>query len=231
MANPLTLVNSLTFLQHSGDRMRDILFMGEILASVTHDMQNVMAIIKESGALADDILALNGRPRLKHGEKLTEALGNVQQQVLRGRELMLMLNGFAHAAEDYPERCDLCRFTKQICVLANRMVRMKECRLAVELHASPLPVSGSAFKVMQGAYLAVASVLAGCSKGDTLTVAAREGEGASEGGRLRIASEVNAETPETAGLRMVMEYLGATCAAGPGRLELIFPPVMEGEGV
>ena len=28
--------------------MRDILFMGTVLASVTHEMQNVIAIIKES---------------------------------------------------------------------------------------------------------------------------------------------------------------------------------------
>ena len=210
--------------------MRDILFMGEILASVTHEMQNVMAIIKESGALADDILELNGRPRLKHGDKLNEALGNVQQQVLRGRELMLMLNGFAHAAEDYPARCDLRRFARQISVLADRMVRMKQCRLTTDLDGAPLPVEANALMLMQSVYLGLAALLAGCVKGDTLSVSAGPGSapGSAPGGLLRLAASVNRQTPDIERLAPVMACIGASCQAGPGTLELAYPAAREG---
>lgn len=150
--------------------MRDILFMGEILASVTHDMQNVMAIIKESGALAEDILTLNGALRLKHGEKLESALCNIREQVARGRKLMIMLNGFAHAAEDFPGACDLGRFSEQIGVLATRMVRMKECDLVREPYSEPLMVRGNALLLMQSLYLGMYSLLETCSAGDVISL-------------------------------------------------------------
>ncbi len=207
--------------------MRDILFMGEIMASVTHEMQNVMAIIKESGALADDILALNGRPKLKHGDKLNEALTNVQQQVARGRELMLMLNGFAHAAADYPACCDLRRFAKQISVLADRMVRMKECKLVTDFSGPPLPVRGNALMLMQTVYQGLAALLAGCVKGDTLTIRAVDAENLSDttrGGGLRLEAAVSRETPDVSALAPVMALLGAFCEAGPGTLELAYAP-------
>ncbi|MDL2316620.1 hypothetical protein LJC59_06010 [Desulfovibrio sp. OttesenSCG-928-A18] len=153
--------------------MRDILFAGRILASVTHEMQNVMAIIKESGALTDDILSLNGlleKPSLRHGDKLAAALKNIQEQVGRGRNLMIMLNGFAHAAADYPERCDIVRFARLICVLAERMVKLGECSLETELAGKAEMVRGNALMLMQAIFLGIEGMLARCDKGDTLTV-------------------------------------------------------------
>ena len=64
--------------------MRDIYFMGKVLASVSHEMQNVMAIIKESAALANDVLQINGPPPMKHGDKLMHSLATIRNQIERG---------------------------------------------------------------------------------------------------------------------------------------------------
>lgn len=205
--------------------MRDILFMGAVLASVTHEMQNVMAIIKESGALADDILAINGPPRLKHGDKLHAALGNIQEQVGRGRDLMLMLNGFAHAAADHPESGDLRRFARQICVLAERMARLKECGLAAGLDGPPVFVRGNALMLMQSVYLGLAAVLEDCEAGDLVRVSiADAGTGAPADGSviLRIQAENGRAAPDCSGPAPLMNALGGGCRAGAGALELFF---------
>ena len=212
--------------------MRDILFMGDILASVTHEMQNVMAIIKESGALADDILKLNGPPRMRHGDKLEVALGNIQEQVGRGRNLMLMLNGFAHAAADYPETSDLTRFARQISVLADRMVRLKECALATELERPPLPVRGNALMLMQTIYLGLAAVLQGCTAGDTLTLSLLdEAPGADFAGIARISACISTSKPECAGLAEAMKEVGGSCRSDQGVLDLCYAAAPEGRAL
>lgn len=218
--------------------MRDVLFIGAVLASVTHEMQNVMAIIKESGALTDDILELNGRPRLRHGDKLTTALTNIQEQVGRGRNLMLMLNGFAHAAADFPQAGDLLRFARQIAVLAERPIRLKECTLETDLEGAPLPVRGNALMLMQTLYLGLTAVLDSCRPGDTLLMATviPEKSGPENGGPeknsknrtiMRISAKESRETPACGELNNVLAELGGECRAGAGHLDLWYETAAE----
>ena len=197
--------------------MRDILFVSGVLASVTHEMQNVMAIIKESGALADDILKINGPPRMKHGDKLENALVNIQEQVQRGRDLMLMLNGFAHAAVDYPESGDLVRFARHVCTLAQRMARLKECSLASDLATTPLLVRGNALMLMQSIHAGLAAVLENCAAGDVLRLGLAPSE---DGAALRISAETSKATPDSRDVALLMADLGGDCHAGQGFLEL-----------
>lgn len=205
--------------------MRDILFIGSVLASVTHEMQNVMAIIKESGALTDDILKLNEPLRLRHGDKLASALTNIQEQVGRGRNLMLMLNGFAHAAADHPSESDLRRFARQISVLAERMVRLKDCSLRAEFDGQPLFVRANALLLMQSAYLGIAAVLEGCGPKDSLRMTVLPQGREKTTAALRISAAQSKNTPDAAAVGSVMQELGGFCETGEGRLDLNYPAV------
>lgn len=205
--------------------MRDILFMATVLASVTHEMQNVMAIIKESGALTDDILMINGPTRMKHGDKLEQAQRNIQEQVLRGRDLMLMLNGFAHAAGDFPQSGDLSRFTQQISVLAERMVRLKECTLERDIQNTPLPVKGNALMMMQAVYAALEAALEVCAPGTSLILGVAPGEGES---LVRVTAKGIEAEPKSAIATEVMKALGGVVRTAPGSITLAFVPASEG---
>ncbi len=201
--------------------------MGKILASVSHEMQNVMAIIKESGSLADDILDLNGPPRMRHGDKLDTALHNIQTQVRRGSELMHMLNGFAHAATDHPKSGDLPRFAKQIFALADRSVRMAQCTWQLELGADSLQADGNALMLMQTLYLGMEAVLAVCGPGEHIHVTLRaEGQNtpSAYAARVRIAVPANTQTPDASRLSPIMEELRGACEAGAGFLDLLYAP-------
>ena len=200
--------------------MRDILFMGKILALVTHDMQNVMAIIKESGALADDVLQMNGPPRMRHGDKLEGALANIQEQVARGRDMMLMLNGFAHVAADFPECGDLARFARQICVPAQRTARLKECSFDLALDGPPLPVRGNGLSLMQSVHAGLVAVLDVCRSGDVIRVGIASPEG--NGPVLRISAKAGRAVPNQGDVAPLMGELGGGCRAGEGFLELCY---------
>lgn len=202
--------------------MRDILFMGTILASVTHDMQNIMAIIKESGALAEDIMGLNNISKLKHGDKLGFALGNIREQVARGRNMMLMLNGFAHAAADHPETSDLVRFTRQIGVLAERMARLRECTLEVDLPDSPIMVRGNALFIMQAVYFSLACLYEVCQAGDRVRITFL-GDDKGPLATLRIKADSCAVEPRCADLDDLMRVFGNHYVTAEGMVMLTFP--------
>lgn len=215
--------------------MRDTLFMSEVLASVTHEMQNVIAIIRESGALSDDILRLNGPPRMKHGDKLLPALTNIQEQTDRGRRLMLMLNDFAHAAVDYPKCADLLRFTRQICILAERMARLKECRLQVHLDAPELEVTqphilvrGNALLLMQSVYCGIEQLLQVCAADDLiklrLLAPADTSPTQKQGPVLRIKAENSRTLPNVEKLESIMAELGGASCAAEGQIDLLYMP-------
>lgn len=212
--------------------MRDILFIGSVLASVTHEMQNVMAIIKESGALTDDVLKINAPMRLRHGDKLPSALANIQEQVARGRDLMFILNSFAHAAADYPCESDLRRFARQISVLAERMVKLKDCTLHVDLEGQPFFVRANALHLMQSVYCGIAAVLEGCESKDSLRVEVLpkdlDKEAASRA-VLRISASRSEKIPDTTTLEPVMEKFGGFCRAGVGRLDLNYAAASQNE--
>lgn len=150
--------------------MHNLTFLCRMLASATHEMQNVLAIIKESGALAGDVLSLNGPPRMKHGDKLMSALDTVEAQVERGRTLMTALNTCAHAAAAEYSELELSVFCDRAAVLADRVVRLKECSLKLVKQVHTGRVRADGFDFIQTVYRAVELVLAGCQAGDELAL-------------------------------------------------------------
>ena len=204
--------------------MHDIQFVEKILASFTHEMQNVMAIIEESGALTEDILTINKLTRLRHADKLDSALENIQDQVMRGRNMMLMLNSFAHAPSDYPEYCDLPRFARQICTLGERMVHLRDCSLNLNLDSPPLFVRGNALSIMKCVYMGLALLLEGASSGDIITVSVEIQENVPV---LRIRgvkkeTDGNAVKPEIRELESALKEVDGFCRFEPGFLDLYF---------
>ena len=67
---------------------RDAAFVAKITAGATHEIRNVLAIIKESAGLVTDVIhSLGGRP-LSNPDKVVRAVGRIDAQVSRGAALL-----------------------------------------------------------------------------------------------------------------------------------------------
>jgi len=201
--------------------MSELAFLGRILASATHDLQNILAIIKECGALSEDILGMNKISRLKHGDKLASACGSIGPQVERGRALLIALNSLAHAAgAEYPQT-DGVLFASRGIALAERMARLKECTLGPGELEKDVRIAGDAFLFLETLYLGVALVLTNCTAGNALRIDLLR-----EAGRacLRIQTSQPVDIPppdeQLAGL---VARLDASQARAPGTLSFSFP--------
>jgi len=204
--------------------MHNLTFLCRMLASATHEMQNILAIIKESGALAGDVLNLNGPPRMKHGDKLFAALETVEAQIERGRTLMTALNTCAHAAAAEYDVLELSVFCDRAGVLADRMVRLKECSLKLVKPVDKGRIRADGFDFIQTVYHAVELALAGCQAGDELTLecqAAKNGQA-----MVRVASKTARAVPQSnAAFDDMAARIGAQLRLEAGGVNLTVPLV------
>lgn len=125
--------------------------IGRLVNSATHDLRNVLAVIRESTGLIQDILqqahkgsgagALGTCPPLPRPDRLRQALQSVQEQVSHGAELAEAMGYLGQCAEYRDEGaipCDLTRITRDFCVMATR--RGKACALELQCPPTAEPI-------------------------------------------------------------------------------------------
>jgi signal transduction histidine kinase len=103
-------------------------FMGKITAGVTHEIKNVLAIIKESAGLLEDLISLS-KDNLPPRDKFLRVLTRVNEQVTRGVDLSTSLNAFAHTGDEPRASIDLNQAVLQTALLGQRFARLKRMTL------------------------------------------------------------------------------------------------------
>jgi len=104
---------------------RDAAFIGKITASATHELRNVLAIVKESAGLIEDIVESSDQRGSPHADRLMRAVGRIREQVNRGADLITSLNKFAHSLDHDEEKIDLNQAVQQVSFLCQRGARQR----------------------------------------------------------------------------------------------------------
>jgi signal transduction histidine kinase len=113
---------------------REIAFIGKITAGVTHEVNNVFAIIQETAGLIGDILSIASRGcDIPHMDKIDKSMDSIRAQLCRGTDLISRLNGFAHTTDEYNAEVDLNKLMDQLFALCTRFARVRRVRLVYSL--------------------------------------------------------------------------------------------------
>lgn len=104
-------------------------FMGKMTAGVTHEIKNVLAIVKESAGLMEDLLLLTKNDSEIPREKFLTTLNRIAQQVNRGTVLASELNTFAHTSDLESASVNIGAMIKQTVFLCQRFARLKSLTL------------------------------------------------------------------------------------------------------
>jgi phosphoglycerate-specific signal transduction histidine kinase len=126
---------------------QEIAFMGRITASLSHEINNVLAIIKESAGLMDDILRLCPENVVPHQDRLIKASASIRKQVDRGVDIVTGLNRFAHSTDEPWAQVDLNELTARIAFLMQRFGRKRRIRLSAVPHPEPLMIQSDPFRL------------------------------------------------------------------------------------
>ena len=104
--------------------------VGCLAASATHELQNALAVIRESAGLMQDLVSLCGEG-LPHRDRLCTMLSLIQEQVARGGDLAWNLNRLAHAWEEDGESArELSTVLEEFVALARRGCAMRGVQLS-----------------------------------------------------------------------------------------------------
>ncbi len=117
----------------------EVLFMGRITAGFTHELKNVLAIIKESTGLMQDLIGLAKDASFPNRERFLRALTGIQDQVSRGVELSTRLNRFAHSPDLPLASIELNDMLQQVALLSERFARLKG--VVIKVVPSDAPVT------------------------------------------------------------------------------------------
>jgi len=152
---------------------RETAFIGKVIASTTHELRNVLAIVKESAGLIQDIVESTDQRGSPNSDKLMKAVGRIRDQVGRGADLITSLNRFAHSLDHAEEEIDLDQAAQGVSFLCRR--RANQGRQFVE----PQPgdedqaVTLSHLHLQMAMCAAVECCLEQLPEGATVTVHAR----------------------------------------------------------
>ncbi|WP_457551781.1 hypothetical protein [Desulfobacula sp.] len=121
-------------------------FLGRITASVSHDLQNVLAIIKETSGLMEDFLLMQQSGRMKDFDtKVDKCLKTIKKQTYRGVDLTSGLNGFAHTADSSQTSIGIFETLNRLISIAQRLfsqkgvpVSLMECHTPCSIVTDPM---------------------------------------------------------------------------------------------
>ncbi len=159
---------------------KDVEFFGKITASMTHEFKNVLAIIKESAGLMEDITKIAPLSDSRHQEKLDNALKTIKNQLNRGMELSTVFNRFAHAPDKSIAEVNLHQLAGQVVKLSERFARLKRIRLEVAPESqsdTSLNVTGSLVWLQMAVYLAIECGLNSLPAESVITLTSESHEG------------------------------------------------------
>ena len=106
-------------------------FIEQITAGATHELRNVLAIVKEAAGLIEDLLNAGAEPGTLDRDKVFWAIARIEAQVGRGTALVGALNRFAHSLGGPDVSFDLRRAVEQAALLGRRFVQKRELEIQV----------------------------------------------------------------------------------------------------
>lgn len=100
-------------------------FFGEISASISHEIKNVLAIINENAGLLEDMVRMKRKGSPLSTERLLGLARSIVRQVARGDRIVRGMNRFAHSADHSTESVDIGELLHFLSNLTARLVAMR----------------------------------------------------------------------------------------------------------
>jgi len=215
-----------------------VALMGRMTAGMTHELKNVLAIIKESSGLLQDVLRVSKGDAVERRGQIEKVASRIERQVARGNEHLASLNWLAHRVSDRSTTAGINELSSETVKLMQRSARLKQVELAVQQSDADVTLHTDIPQLLVLLVSCLEYCLNGGSpKGRVVLRAAGTEEEATfrivtesppgSAGRENREADAGRMPPDLADLQPLLGRLGARLAfAGPGEgggLHLILP--------
>jgi C4-dicarboxylate-specific signal transduction histidine kinase len=201
-------------------------FVGKIAASVTHELMNVFATIRETSGLMEDLLALSRDSSFPHAQRFAKSLGSIRDQVSRGMEISGRFNQFAHSMDEVRSKATVDELLQRVAFLMQRAANLKRVRLLVQPSELPVALSSDLFRLQMILVACIECGLVRAASGGTISL---QSERSPVGVVIRVLLEAGS-CPGSAdgGLPEQLAGFGEALAALDASLRVVKTSGMEG---
>ncbi len=194
-------------------------FFGAITASLSHEINNVLATVNELAGLLDDLCAAAEQGGTLNVERVRSAAQRISAQVDRGRRLVKRLNRFAHTVDSDQNTVETRERLEEMVALCQRFATLRRVSLEAELPDEAPVLSGSPFDVQHVVWRCIDTALGVSEQGDTVTLCLAESDGG-------VAVTVRASRPANSSVELSEKifFLSKLLKALAGRLDVCQDP-------
>jgi C4-dicarboxylate-specific signal transduction histidine kinase len=197
-------------------RAQGFRFFGAISASLSHDINNVLATINELSGLLDDSFCAAETGAPLNAEKLKGTTKRIAAQVQRGRGYVTQLNGFAHTVDNESASVMLNETVDAVTTLCRRFGSLRRVELEASLSGASPRIEGSAFDVQHIVFRCIDIVLNASEQGDVVQIGV---ESENDGARLVFAGGSAVESAVE--LEAKRDVLAVLVAEAQGTMESV----------
>jgi len=140
-------------------RAHDLTFFGAMVASISHEMNNVLATINELRGLMNDFLKAHEAGRPVDPSRFSRPVERIAAQVTRGQAHTGKLNRFAHSVDQARATIEVGQAIEQAVTLCERFATLKNVQLIADGPEEEIHVEGRTFDLLHILYRSVALVL------------------------------------------------------------------------
>jgi C4-dicarboxylate-specific signal transduction histidine kinase len=134
-------------------------FYGKVTASISHELNNRLAVINEQAGLLEDHVQLSQQGRELDLERLKKLAATVQKQVAQANKIIKNMNRFAHSADQPNQQLDLNEVLELAVALSQRTADMREVSIEVQRPDEPLMMVTSFFRLLNLLWLGLIAAI------------------------------------------------------------------------
>jgi C4-dicarboxylate-specific signal transduction histidine kinase len=123
-------------------------FFGKMTASISHEINNVLAIINENAGLLEDLTLMADRGAAIEPQRLKNMSRAVMKQVSRADAIVKNMNRLAHSVDESIKTIDLNDILELLVALSNRFASTRGVVIRPKLNEGPLKLRTSPFFLM-----------------------------------------------------------------------------------
>ena len=111
-------------------RTMELAHFGKLMASLSHEFKNHLAIINESGGLMEDILLMDGHEQPVNRERFRKIIGTINERVSQAAEMCRHLSSFAHRTDHPLSSFSIVDVIREELYLLRRFAHQKQTELS-----------------------------------------------------------------------------------------------------
>lgn len=145
-------------------------FFGRMSASISHELKNALAIIKENAGLLDDYINMTAEGATVDPDRFRTIARRIDGQTRRADAIIKDLNQFAHTVDSASKAVDLNHMLDLLAALHRRLGDMRQVTIGARTMQPPLVITTSPFLLLNALGLVLDFVIHNSAPGAGLTI-------------------------------------------------------------